>query len=142
LEENPGSTLTLRYLGEAYLATGRRNDAVSTLEKVVAIDDQDSSALFLLALAYEESGAYEKAILLLERLAAFPGVQKEVFYHLGMSYGKSNRLALAHYNFGLYFKALKEMQKAKFHFDKALEFSPSEPGLKEKILRAAQRGQG
>jgi beta-barrel assembly-enhancing protease len=60
-------------------------------------------------------------------------VKDEIYHSLGVSYGRENRLGLAHYNFGLYFKRLGQGNKAKFHFQKAEELSRGDPVLSGKI---------
>jgi predicted Zn-dependent protease len=127
----------LRDLGEAYQMKGQDRKAVSVLEKALEADDADGSTLFLLAISYENLEQHEKAIQVLERLAAFPPVKTEVYYHLGMSYGKENRLALAHYNFGIYFKKSGQIEKSRFHFRKAEELAKGDPALTRKIEEAA-----
>ena len=62
---------------------------------------------------------HTKAIRIFERLLLLKPVKEEIYHSLGVSYGRENRLALAHYNFGIYFKILGERNKAKFHFQKA-----------------------
>jgi hypothetical protein len=53
-----------------------------------------------------------------------------------LSYGRQNKLALAHYYFGLYFKNLGELEKARFHFQTADSFSGNDPALRSRIQRA------
>ena len=65
-------------------------------------------------------------------------VQNEVFYHFGVSLGRQKRLGLAHYYFGIYFKRLKEKEKADFHFQKARELSGGDPLLLERISKAME----
>jgi len=117
---------------------GEINKAVSTLKEALEIDRGNKSVIFLLGLSLEKLDQYEKAIPLFEKLAALPPVKNEVYYHLGLSYGRQERLALAHYNFGIYFRELAQIQKAKFHFRKAEELSDNNPELREKINKAAK----
>ena len=91
--------------------------------------------MFLLAMAHENMEEYEKEIRLLERLSFFKPVKPEVYYHLGIAYGRRDRLALAHYNFGLYFKMLGRRKDAKFHFKKANNLSKDNPLLRKKIQK-------
>jgi len=55
---------------------------------------------------------------------------------LGLCYGRENKLALAHYNFGRYFKMLGQIRKAQFHFQKAKGLAGNNPVLQEKIIKA------
>jgi hypothetical protein len=40
---------------------------------------------------------------------------------------------LAHYNFGLYFKRLRDAGKARFHFEKAQKLAGNDAVLRDKI---------
>lgn len=138
LKGQPESVLILRNLGEAYQLKGEDEDAIEILERALKIDNQDRSTLFLMASSYQNLGEYPKATHLLEKLASMKPVKNGVFYNLGVSYGKQDRLALAHYNFGIYFKRLKKIQQAKFHFQKAEALSQNDPTLKRKIRKATK----
>jgi predicted Zn-dependent protease len=135
LEQKPDFIPILTTIAKAYEMNGQDREAIAVLEKVLDQDDRDKSATFLLALAYENMEEYEKEIRLLERLSFFKPVKADVYYHLGIAYGRKNRLALAHYNFGLYFKMLGRVGDAKFHFRKANDLSKGDPGLREKIQK-------
>jgi len=133
LKEDPDSISILTNLGQTYHMAGQDREAIPFLEKAFDHDGQSHSTIFLLALSYENLEKYEMAIQLLEKLTYLKPVDNEVYYHLGLSYGRQNRLALAHYNFGLYFSNLRQMQKASFHFQKADSLSDNNPALKKKI---------
>ena len=132
-EGNPDFLPILTNLGKSYGMNGQGREAVETLEEALKQDDENSAALFLLALSYENMEQYQKAIRVYERLASFRPVKKEIYYHLGLSYGKENKLAYAHYNFGLYFQKQGQFKKAKFHFQKAIKLSKNNRPLKKKI---------
>ena len=117
---------------------GQSIEAISILERALRLDDGDSASLYTLGLAYENMENYEKAINIFERLASFRPVNKDVYYHLGLSYGRIQSLAIAHYNFGRYFKELGQIKKAKFHFQKAEGLPHSSPSLKERIRKAME----
>jgi len=134
-EAEPGFIPILTKLGEAYQMSGQDREAISVLEEALKLDDANKSASFLLGLSYENLGKYEKAARFFERLKSFEPVKNEVYYHLGISYGRQDRLMLAHYNFGLYFNRLGRTEKARFHFQKALELSDDNPALREKIKK-------
>jgi predicted Zn-dependent protease len=138
LEKMPDSVLILRTLGRTYQLMGKDTEAIEVLKKALALKDEDPSSLFTLALSYENLGAYQEAINLLKRLASINPGRNEVYYHLGISYGRQNKLALAHYNFGLYFKALGEVKKAHFHFQKAKELAQNDMDLLKKIRTAME----
>ncbi len=41
----------------------------------------------------------QEALRLFEKLSYLKPVRIDVYYHLGLCYGRENKLALAHYNF-------------------------------------------
>ncbi len=136
MEKGAPPALALRYIGEAYQLKGLDREAVSTFEKALSMDRQDGAVMFLLAVSYENLQRHEQSIQLLEQLASRREVRDDVYYHLGLSYGRLNRLALAHYNFGIYFKKMGEKQKAAFHFKKADELATGDPDLRRRIQEA------
>jgi len=133
LEENPDSVPILNKLAEAYQLTGRNRESLQVLERSLTLDEENRTTLFLLGLTHENLGNYQKAISLMERLAAVPPVSADVYYHLGLCYGRENRLALAHFNFGVHSKKSGKIQEALFHFRKASELSSNDPVMKRKI---------
>jgi len=138
LKKDPASTPVLRNLGETYHMAGQDREAIPFLEKAFDRDGQGRPTIFLLALSYENLEKYERAIPLLKKLTYLKPVDNEVYYHLGLSYGRQNRLALAHYNFGIYFGNLRQIQKASFHFQKADSLADNNPALKKKIHDATK----
>lgn len=136
LRKAPRSLLILRTMGKLYQLEGKDKDAIRILKQALTLKHDDPVALFRLALSHEHLENYAEAIGILRRLAAFKPTRKEVFYHLGISYGRINRLAHAHFNFGRYFKALGEPQKAGFHFRKARELARGDPTLLREINQA------
>ena len=129
----------LTHIGKAYELNGQHSEAIRILEQVLQKDNRDRSALYLLGQAYENSEQYEKALPFFEKLVYLAPMKIDSFYHLGICYGRMDKLGLAHYYFGVYHKALGQMQKAKFHFLKAMEFSRNDPALLSKI-RIAREG--
>jgi len=134
-EKSPDFVPILTTLGKTYQLNGQDRKAISELRKAMKLAYEDASISFLLGVSYENLEQYEKAVLLFERLASFKPVKAEVYYHLGISYGRLDKLALAHYNFGIYFKRIWRMDKARFHFQKAFELADDDPSLKEKIQK-------
>lgn len=126
----------LKKLGETYIQADQDKEGIKILERVLKIDERDKSALFLLAKAYQDLEEYAKAIALYERLKTMEPVKNEVFYNLGMSYGREDKLALAHYHFGVHFKRLENLEKAKYHLEKAEGLSGGNPVLRDQIQRA------
>lgn len=131
----PDSAVVLRAMAETHLLAGRSGEALALLEKVLEKEHDDKAALYLMGLCLQERGEHQRAVSAYERLAAFPPVRDDVFYKLGISYGKVDRLALAHYNFGIYFKRRGEFDTARFHLEKAREMAAGEGSLAERIKK-------
>lgn len=133
IKSRPDSLPIMRKLAESYQLKGMDKAAADILEKVSRADNRDKASLFLLAKSYQNMEEHTKAIRIFERLLLLNPVKDEIYYNLGVSYGRENRLALAHYNFGIYFKKQGEKSKAMFHFQKAEGFAGGDPVLTEKI---------
>jgi beta-barrel assembly-enhancing protease len=133
LRGSPDSIPILRKLAESYQSVGLDKDAAEILDRAVRADPRDKASLYLLAKSYQNLEENAKAIRIFERLLLMKPVKDDIYHSLGVSYGRENRLALAHYNFGIYFKRLGERKKAFFHFQKAEDLSRGDPSLSVKI---------
>lgn len=136
--EDPSSLPVLRNLGEAHQLKGEDRRAIAVLEKALRINEQDRATLFLIAASYQNLEEYDKAIVFYERLASMKPVRDEVYYNLGVSYGRKGKLALAHYYSGIYFLGIGELKNAKFHFQKSEELAANDPALKNRIRQATE----
>lgn len=130
--------IILAHLGEAYQLAGRDDEAIGVLERALKLDSQNRGALFLLAHSYQSKEEYQKAIDLYKKLTYLKPVKKEVYYNLGICYGREKRLARAHYNFGIYFMRLGRIEKARFHLQKAGALCQNDPSLKDRIRKATE----
>ncbi|MFC1820456.1 M48 family metalloprotease [Thermodesulfobacteriota bacterium] len=128
----------LRYLSETYQLKGEDREAINILKRALKLNGKDKSSLFLMAMSYQNLEEYSKAISIYERLASMEPVKNEVFYNLGVSLGRLDRLGFAHYHFGIYFKKLNKKQKADFHFQKAKELSGNDPLLMDRLRKAME----
>ncbi len=136
--EDPTFLPALRNLGEAYQLKGQDRQAIAVFERALRINDQDKAALFLTAVSYQNLEEYDKAIVFYERLASMKPAKDEVYYNLGVSYGRKGKLALAHYYFGVYFSSVGEVQNARFHFQKSEELAANDPALKSRIRQTME----
>ncbi|MBW2609799.1 MAG: M48 family metalloprotease [Deltaproteobacteria bacterium] len=135
LKRLPESLPVLRHLGEAYQLKGEDREAIEVFERALKIDSRDKASLYLQAMSFQNIEKYSTAIRIYERLTSMEPVRHEVFYNLGLSYGREDRLGLAHYNSGIYFKRVKKREEARFHFQKANELSDNDPSLKRRIKK-------
>ncbi len=136
----PESAVVLRSLADTYQASGRVNEAISVLERVLEKDRNDKAALFLLAGCHQYLGNDAKAVSIYEKLVSFPPVKDDVFHNLGVSYGRLEKLSLAHLNFGIFFKKKGESSKARFHFEKAMELAAGDNEMADRIKKAMESG--
>ena len=123
-------------MAKAYQTIGQYEKSVSILQKTLQLSPKDKDILYLLALSFQHLERYDQASRIYERLTFLPPVKNRVYYNLGLVYGRQDKLAVAHYNLGIYFSKLRRKEKALFHFKKAQELAESEPALKEKINKA------
>lgn len=138
MKESPDSLLILKLLGETLILNNQNEEGVGILEKVFKQDPQDKSTLLLLANSHQDLEQYEKAISVYKRLISMEPVPNEVFHNLGVSYGKLDKLSLAHYYFGIYFLRSGKRDKVLFHLRKAEGLSGNDPALRNQIRRAME----
>jgi len=135
--KRPDFVPILAHLGEAYQRKGDYEKALSVLQSALR-KGEPPYLLYSLAQSYENLERYQDAIPVYEKLASSPHAKDEVYYHLGVCYGRQDRLARAHYNFGIYFRRRGEGEKAKFHFNKARDLSGKDQALRRKIEEASE----
>ncbi|MDB9822411.1 M48 family metalloprotease [Deltaproteobacteria bacterium] len=129
----------LRYLSETYQLMGENREAIKILEGALKLSAGDNkSILFLMAKSYQNLEEYSMAAKIYERLTFMKPVKDQVFYDLGLTYAKGDRLGLAHYNFGIYFRRLNNMKEAQFHFQKAEKMAGDDTALQDKIKKAKE----
>ncbi len=137
-EKQPEFLPILRTLGEAYLMDGQQKKAKRVLETALDLDHGDKASLFLMGSIYEEAGDIKKALRIFKKLSYLKPVRNDVYYHLGVCYGRDNQLALAHYNFGVFFKNSGKFQKAMFHLRKSKDLASNNAVLQEKIRKETE----
>ncbi|HDI78555.1 MAG TPA: hypothetical protein ENF54_02820 [Desulfobacteraceae bacterium] len=123
-------------LAKVYQLMGMPDKAIGILDGFK--DHNIPLITYLLAYSYQQEEEYSKAIFLYKRLLSYSYKKKELFYNMGICYGRENRLALAHYYFGLYFKLLGNPSKAIFHLKKALKLT-NNMALRKKIQKELKR---
>ncbi len=133
LNKWPDCMPVLINLGITYQRSGKDDKAIEVLKRALRIDDINRSALFFLGVSYENMKDYKKAIEIFRRLIYLRSDRDDLYYHLGISYAKIGKLGLAHYNFGIYFSKLYQINKARFHFLKARKFAKGNKRLLDDI---------
>ncbi len=134
----PNAPPVLKELGRAYQYQGDNEHAKKIFERLIDMDPDDTEAQYLLAITYENLEQWANALSILKALASFSPVKPDTYYHLGYCYGKENRLARAHFYFGLYFRTLGKENKARFHFNEAYKLAGDDNRLKEKIQKVSR----
>jgi predicted Zn-dependent protease len=138
LKEAPDVTPILIELGETYQLQGQDRKAIEVVERVLRTNERNRGALYLTGMSYQNLEDYSKATVFYERLTSIRPVKDEVFYNLGVCYGRQEKLAVAHYNTGLYFQRIFDFRKARYHFLKADQLAGNDQALKNRIYEAAQ----
>ena len=136
LREKPDSIPIMFAIGKAYHESGQCENSVTILKEALKISPKDKEIMYLSALSLQTLEHYGQASRIYERLTYLPPVKGKVYYNLGLVYGRQGKLALAHYNLGIYFTRLRRREKALFHFKKAKGLAGSDLALKEKIDKA------
>ncbi|MFO7785952.1 MAG: M48 family metalloprotease [Thermodesulfobacteriota bacterium] len=138
LEIRPDLIPVRTHLGKAYHYSGRYENAIPVLEGVLRKDPENRTALFMMASSHQNLNEYARAARIYERLLTMEPARNEVSYNLGICYGRMDRLALAHYHFGIYFMKSGAPSKARFHFQKAEELGPHDTFLLNRINKARE----
>ncbi len=121
----PQSPLVLSSLGEAYYRTGRLTEAQNALRGALALDPESAIAHFRLALVLEEQGKIEQALDHLRQADTLAPLYPEIDYHLGVLFGRIDRLGPAHFHLGRYHMNRRDWRLASFHYEKAKELLPA-----------------
>ncbi len=129
----------MSYLSEVYQLNGDTDKAISILKEAINKNKNDRISLLTLTTIYENAGDFDKTIDIYERLKLLEPVEDYVFYSLGYSYGKLNKLGLAHYNFGLFHERSKNIREAHFHYMEAKREAGDDPDLMKKIDESISR---
>ncbi len=138
LEIRPDLIPVRTHLGEAYHFSGKYENAIPVMEGVLELEPDNKTALFLIASSHQNLKEYAKAARIYERLLTMEPVRNEVSYNLGICYGRMDRLAPAHYHFGIYFMKSGSPSKARFHFQKAEELGRHDAYLLDRINKARE----
>jgi len=133
IEKKKDFSPLLTSLGKLHQLQGEYKEAVPCYEKALKIEHKNKETLFLLGESYRHLEQYEKAVAIFERLVYLKPVKNEVFQQLGIAYGRMDKLALAHYNLGIYFKRLRDAKKTRFHLEKAEKLAGRDYELLKKI---------
>jgi len=113
IEENKSPFKRL-FLGEMLINARRFTDAVDVLK-----NDTDPVARFLLARAYEGQNKYEPALSTLREILPLGTVFPEIYYRLGMLYGRTGQQAKGHEYLGRFYIETGKFPLARTNLEKA-----------------------
>lgn len=113
IEENKSPFKRL-FLGETLINARRFSDAVDVLK-----NDTDPVARFLLARAYEGQNKYEPALSTLREILPLGTVFPEIYYRLGMLYGRTGQQAKGHEYLGKFYIETGKFPLARTNLEKA-----------------------
>jgi predicted Zn-dependent protease len=111
----------LRELGAACFKMGKYVEGLPYLSQALEIDKDDIGALSWLGNTYEALGIYDKALECYQTLKTLDPADNEIYYGLGIIYGKMRDLIPHHYYMGLYFQKQGKKDSSLFHFNEGLK---------------------
>jgi len=112
-EENKSPFKNL-FLGEMLINARRFSEAVDSLK-----NDTGPVARFLLARAYESQNKYEPALSVLKEILPFGTVFPEIYYRLGMLYGRTGQQAKGYEYLGRFYIETGKFPLARTNLEKA-----------------------
>jgi Tfp pilus assembly protein PilF len=115
----PSDIPTLLKLSETYLITKQYNPTLSTLDKVLKQDPQNSDAYFLLGMVFKEQDDEARAINAFQKSVDLNSDNKDAFIELGKLFtNKGNPLALKYFDNALLIDSLdfNAMMAKAFYF--------------------------
>ena len=112
----PNDPDILREVGTACFKTGKYAEGLPYLSKALKINKDDIGTLSWLANTYEALAIYDKALECYKALETLDAADTEVYYGIGIIYGKMKNLIPYHYYMGLYFQKQGKNDTSLFHF--------------------------
>ena len=116
---------SLYYIGEAYLALGRPEDAASVFIEAIEISPTDADALYQLGNAYQDVGKCSLAIESYTRAVSFVPDFVEAYEGLEQCYKKLDMAGHAHYADGMVAYSTKEYTEALTDLEQATQMLPN-----------------
>lgn len=140
--QDAASPFVLSTLGAGYLTQGKLKEAQRVLQTALLLDPSSPVVHYRLALALKEQGQKEEALQHLERIEEFAPGFPEIDMNLGILYGQTNRMGLAHFYLGRYYLNRSNWEVAQFHYRKArplLWDSPQKLEEVDRVLKEAEK---
>ncbi|MDR3554843.1 MAG: M48 family metalloprotease [Syntrophobacteraceae bacterium] len=99
----PCDSFVLSTLAEALRKTGKLEDARRILESALSIDPSSAIAHYRLALVLMDLGKKDEAIENLTQIEELAPTFPDIDYQLGVAFGQTDKLGLAHFYLGCYY---------------------------------------
>jgi len=99
----PYDSFVLSTLAEALRKTGKPEEARRILESALTIDPSSAIAHYRLALVLMDMGKKDEAIEHLTQIEELAPTFPEIDYQLGVAFGQTDKLGLAHFYLGCYY---------------------------------------
>ncbi|MCP4748366.1 MAG: M48 family metalloprotease [Desulfobacteraceae bacterium] len=124
-------------LGRIYFLDGQYSEALSTLEGAVSLSQINPEGLFYLGRTRMELKQFEEAVQAFETLIATNPNYRPSYKFLGETYGRLERMPLAHYYLGIYHYSVGEFRVSQYHLRKAEKGiqSPSKSDKTRELLK-------
>ena len=111
IRNNPGSFDVHMNLGNAYYSMKMYDDAIDTYKAAASLKPMDSKVYYFTGVAFRDKGSYSEAASSFEKAVQLQSNYHEAYYELGM----------------IYYRNIKDKNKAVNNFEKVLSIKPDHP---------------
>jgi len=132
LEQDAFNATLLREMGRIYFLQGHYSKALQTLGGSYRLAPQDTESLYYLARTNMALDNLSQAVEELNTYLEKKPTEAEIHRLLGSTYGRQDRLDMAHYHLGKYNQMTGRWKTARIHLQKALPLV-TDPKQKEEI---------
>jgi beta-barrel assembly-enhancing protease len=139
--QDSGSPFVLSTLGDGYLKQGKLKEAQKALQTALLLDPSSPVAHFRLALVLKEQGQKDEALQHLERIEGLFPAFPDIDYNLGILYGQTDRLGLAHFHLGRFYLHRYDWDAVVFHYRKARPLLWDSPQKLEEVDRGLKEAE-
>lgn len=134
----PDRSILKTDLGVIYLKSGNYKRAISMLQEAREAGSDNAYTDFNLAMAFEKAGKAREAALLYEKLLLLIPDYSKLYYRLANVKASLGEQGTGFYYYGYYYLYEGSLDKAQYHFSKAVTLLPTENHLRsdaEKMLK-------
>jgi tetratricopeptide (TPR) repeat protein len=118
----PRNSDILRELGAVYFKLSRFSEGLPYLSRALELDKEDIGTLAHLGNTYEALTMYDKALECFLSIEALDPADHEIYYSIGIVYGKMKDMIPHRYYMGLYFQRQGRNDTALVHFNEGLKY--------------------